>query len=312
MNKNVRQILFPLLAAAIWGTAFVVQGNVADKIPPFFFNGSRMLVAAVALLLIILVREGGKKKKLKAEYEKPNVKASGLSGLVCGVALFFAVNLQQFGITLGVSGGISAFITALYMILVPIIGVFLGKKTSLSVWIAVVIALPAMYLVCGVKGFSFDLGSLLTLLCSLCFALHIILVDAFAQNADGFILSCAQFLSCGVISLVCSFIFERVDYSLVLGALWQILYVGIFSSAIGYTLQIEAQRGTNPTCVSLLLCLESVFALLCEIIVGLITGDVVAYGVLRYVGCGLMLVAVFLSQIDLSFLKGKNGRKKIE
>lgn len=305
MSKNIRQIVFPLLAAIIWGTAFVVQGDVADRIPPFFFNGIRFVIAGFALLFIILIREAVAKKKLKEEYEPPKIKKVVLGGVVCGVVLSVATNLQQWGITLGVSGGVSAFITALYMIIVPIIGIFLGKKTTLNVWIAAIIALPALYLVCDVRGFNFDLGTILTIGCAIFFAFHILVVDKFVQNENGFILSCVQFFVAGITSFICSLIFDKIDFAVIVECVPQILYVGLVSSAVGYTLQIEAQKGTNPTCVSLLLCLESLFALLVEAVVGVVTNNPIVYSPLRYVGCAIMLAAVIVSQVNFKSIKHK-------
>ena len=311
MAKSIRQIVLPLVAAIIWGTAFVVQGDVADKISPFTFNGSRMIIAALVLFGIILAKEGVKKKKLGSEYKKPDVKKAVIGGVFCGVVLTVAVNLQQWGITLKVRPAMSAFITTLYMIFVPIFGLFFGKKTSASVWIALLIAVPALYFVCGVKDFSFDAGTLLMILCAVMFAVHILVVDRFTQDCDGFVLSCVQFFVGGVISLVCALIFEKISFAALFENGWQILYVGAISSAAGYTLQIEAQKGTNPTCVCILLCLESVFALIAESIIYAIRGQSFVYEPLRYLGCALMLVAVVVAQIDVDEIieKVKNNKK---
>ncbi len=312
MAKNIRQILLPLLAAFIWGTAFVVQGDVAEEIGPFTFNGSRMIIAALVLLGIIFAKEGVKKKKLGSEYNKPDIKRAAIGGCFCGVALAVAVNLQQWGMKLGVRPAMSAFITATYMIFVPIFGLFIGKKTSLGVWISLAIAIPALYFVCGVTDFKTDTGTVLMIICAATFAVHILVVDKFTQESDGFILSCVQFLVGGVLSLICALIFEKIDFAVLLKYGLQILYVGALSSAAGYTLQIEAQKGTNPTCVSILLCLESVFALVAETVVYAIRGQSFAYEPLRYLGCALMLVAVIIAQVDVDEIieKVKNNKKE--
>lgn len=312
MKKVIRQIFLPLLAALIWGTAFVIQGDVANEIGPFTFNFLRMIIAAIILCTIVFVKENVKKKKLGATYINLDFKRTILGGSICGFALAVATNLQQWGITLNVRPAISAFITALYMIFVPIFGLFIGKKNSLSVWIALVVAVPALYLVCGVADFRINLGTLLMILCAVSFAVHILVVDKFTQECDGFLLSGVQFAVGGVVSLICALIFESIDFSIILKHSLQILYVGALSSAVGYTLQIEAQKGTDPTCVSILLCLESVFALIAETIVYAIRGQDFAYEPLRYIGCALMFFAVILAQVDFSkiSLKLKNGKTK--
>ena len=189
--------------------------------------------------------------------------------------------------------GKAGFITALYVVLVPVFGLFFRRKISLPVWIAVALSVLALYLLCIKGSFSLSPGDLLILICAVCFAVHILVIDHFTAYCDGVRLSCLQFLFAGVISTVCMFLFEDVDFAAIWGCILPLLYVGIFSCGVGYTLQILAQKGSNPTVVTILLSLESVFAV--------IAGAIILkqqMSVREYIGCGVMFAAVLLAQID--------------
>lgn len=294
-HNQVRQVVFPILAAFIWGTAFVAQDLCADSIGTFAFNATRYFIAVLALLVVIAVSDKAKKNRPTptAEEKKAANKQLWLGGLCCGVALAIASNFQQAGLVAGTDAGKAGFITALYVVLVPVFGLFFKRKVSLPVWIAVVCSVVALYLLCIKGDFSLAAGDLLILVCAVCFAVHILVIDHFTAYCDGVKLSCLQFLFAGIISAVCMFLFETVDFAAIWSCILPLLYVGIFSCSVGYTLQILAQKDSNPTVVTILLSLESVFAV--------IAGAIVLHQQMsarEYIGCVVMFVAVILAQIQ--------------
>ncbi len=294
-HNQVRQVVFPILAAFIWGTAFVAQDLCADSIGTFAFNATRYFIAVLALLVVIAVSDKAKKNRPTptAEEKKAANKQLWLGGLCCGVALAIASNFQQAGLVAGTDAGKAGFITALYVVLVPVFGLFFKRKVSLPVWIAVVCSVVALYLLCIKGDFSLAAGDLLILVCAVCFAVHILVIDHFTAYCDGVKLSCLQFLFAGIISAVCMFLFETVDFAAIWSCILPLLYVGIFSCGVGYTLQILAQKDSNPTVVTILLSLESVFAV--------IAGAIVLHQQMtarEYIGCVVMFVAVILAQIQ--------------
>ncbi len=298
----VRQIVFPLLAAFIWGTAFVAQDMCADVIEPMTFNAIRSYVAVVVLIIIIAIFNKLSKDKTQRtdEEKRHDRKQLIIGGFCCGTALAVAANFQQAGIGAGTDAGKAGFITALYIVLVPIGGLFLKKKVSLPVWISVAIAVVALYLLCITGSFTLALGDLLILLCALFFAVHILVIDHFTATVDGMKLSCVQFLVAALWSTLGMIIFEHPDWPAILSCALPILYVGIFSSGVAYTLQILAQKGSNPTVVTLLLSMESVFAV--------ISGAIILHQRMtgrEYLGCLLMLIAVILAQISFPEKKKK-------
>lgn len=294
-HNQVRQVVFPILAAFIWGTAFVAQDLCADSIGTFAFNATRYFIAVLALLVVIAISDKAKKDKpaLTAEEKKAASKQLWLGGLCCGVALAIASNFQQAGLVAGTDAGKAGFITALYVVLVPVFGLFFKRKVSLPVWIAVVCSVVALYLLCIKGDFSLAAGDLLILVCAVCFAVHILVIDHFTAYCDGVKLSCLQFLFAGIISAVCMFLFEDVDFAAIWSCILPLLYVGIFSCGVGYTLQILAQKDSNPTVVTILLSLESVFAV--------IAGAIILHQQMtarEYIGCVVMFAAVILAQIQ--------------
>lgn len=294
-HNQVRQVVFPILAAFIWGTAFVAQDLCADSIGTFAFNATRYFIAVLALLVVIAVSDKAKKNRPTptAEEKKAANKQLWLGGLCCGVALAIASNFQQAGLVAGTDAGKAGFITALYVVLVPVFGLFFKRKVSLPVWIAVVCSVVALYLLCIKGDFSLAAGDLLILVCAVCFAVHILVIDHFTAYCDGVKLSCLQFLFAGIISAVCMFLFETVDFAAIWSCILPLLYVGIFSCGVGYTLQILAQKDSNPTVVTILLSLESVFAV--------IAGAIILHQQMsarEYIGCVVMFAAVILAQIQ--------------
>lgn len=297
----IRQIVFPLLAAAIWGSAFVAQSVSTEHLGPFTFNAARFLVAFVVLLGMCAVF--GRIRKAKGHPSATTSKRKLIAGgICCGIVLAAASNLQQAGLA-DTAPGKAGFITALYVVLVPVMGIFLRRRATLPVWLGSVFAVGGLYLLCIKENFSIESSDLLILVCAIIFALHIMFIDHFAPHVDGIQLSCAQFLVAGIISAAASAICESFSWSDIAGCIWPILYVGIFSSGVAYTLQILAQRNSDPTVVSILLSLESVFSV---IFGAIILGDTLSGR--EYAGCALMLTAVVLAQLpDFKTKKNKKG-----
>ena len=298
MKRFVYQILFPLTTAMIWGSSFVAQSESADHIGAFTFNAARCFMAFLALLLLFpLLRRLNQtpQPELAAVEKKAQRKGLIWGGFCCGTALALACNLQQLGMVAGASAGKTSFITTLYVVLVPICGLFLKKKVPLTVWLGVMVAVAGLYCLCIKEDFTIVLSDFLVLLCAFAYTLQILVIDHFAPHHDGVALSCVQFFFTAAWSAVGMLIFERDQFS------WQalglctgdILYVGIISGGVAYTLQILAQKDSgNPTMVSLLLSLESVF--------GALAGAIFLHETLsgkEYFGCVLMLVAVVLAQL---------------
>ena len=301
-HNQIRQVVFPILAAFIWGTAFVAQDMCADSIGAFTFNATRYFIAVLALLVVILIKDGLAKDKpsLSPIQKKAANKQLWLGGLCCGTALAVASNFQQAGMVAGTDSGKAGFLTALYVVLVPLFGLFFKRKVNLSTWIAVVLSVVALYLLCIKGEFSLAPGDLLILVCAVCFAVHILVIDHFTAYCDGVKLSCIQFLFAGIISAICMFIFETVDFAAIWSCIMPLLYVGIFSCGVGYTLQILAQKDSNPTVVTILLSLESVFAV--------IAGAIILkqqMSVREYIGCAVMFAAVILAQIEFPSKKAE-------
>ena len=294
MKRFVYQILFPLTTAMIWGSSFVAQSESADHIGAFTFNATRSMVGFVVLLLLIpLLRQLIDKNTAAVDSAKSSFKSLLWGGFCCGTALALACNLQQLGMVAGAGAGKTSFITTLYVVLVPICGLFLKKKVPISVWMGVMVAVAGLYCLCIKEDFTIVLSDFLVLLCAFAYTLQILVIDHFAPHHDGVALSCVQFFFTAVWSTIGMLVFEEVSWAMLAPCIGDILYVGIFSSGVAYTLQILAQKDSgNPTMVSLLLSLESVF--------GVLAGAVFLHEKLsgrEYLGCVLMLIAVVLAQI---------------
>ncbi|KIR03498.1 Permease of the drug/metabolite transporter (DMT) superfamily [Lachnospiraceae bacterium TWA4] len=297
--KHLKGNLCLTLTAFIWGLAFVAQSVGMDYVGPFTFNFLRFFVGGISLIpVMFLLRKGNfteSASKNENSIESTSHKASKnllvISGICCGVILGIASNFQQIGIqytTIGKAG----FITALYIIIVPIIGIFLKKSIGLKVWISVAIALVGMYLLCITESLSLGTGDLFVLLCAFIFSLHIICVDYFSPKVDSVKLSCIQFFVASLVSCIGMLILESPSINGVLLAWMPILYAGIFSSGVGYTLQVIGQKYTSPTEASLIMSLESVFSLL--------AGWVILHERLstkELLGCALVFIAIILTQL---------------
>lgn len=294
--KNAAMLM---LAAFIWGTAFVAQSMGMDYLGPFTFNGVRNFVGAAALLpcIWLLDRLNGRDAKKKEKAENAGGEEPGgrrdliLGGISCGMMLFIAGSLQQVGLqytTVGKAG----FITACYIVLVPVCGIFLHKKIGGKVWIAVALSLVGLYLLCITEKLTVGKGDILVFLCALVFTMHILVIDHFSPKADGVKMSCIQFLVCGILSLVPMFVFETPQVGALMKSWGPILYAGVLSSGVAYTLQIVGQKNVNPAVASLILSLESCFSVLAGwVVLGQRLSSREAFG------CVLMFAAIILAQL---------------
>jgi len=290
MKNNFRGSIILLLTAMIWGFAFVAQSEGMDKIGPFAFQAARMLLAGLVLLPVSLVSYNVRKKK--DESERFLDKKTLFAGMICGVFLFAAAALQQIGI-LYTSVGHAGFLTALYILIVPLLGLFAGKKVGGRLWFCIALALVGLYLLCMTgEGFSMSVGDILVTLCALVFSFHILAVDKFAKGLDGVRISMIQMLTAGLISLACTFIFEEPSVSAILSSWLPIGYAGVLSCGVAYTMQIIGQKYASPTVASIIMSLESVFAILGGAII--LSQIPSAY---EAVGCLLMFTATIVSQL---------------
>lgn len=294
MNRFViRQSLLLLLTATIWGVAFVSQSVGMDYVGPFTFNAVRSLIGAAVLVpCIALLKKMQRGEKGQEEvHKKEDKKTLLLGGICCGVILAVASSLQQFGL-LYTTVGKAGFITAMYIVLVPILGIFAGKKVGLRIGISVVTAVAGLYLLCMTESLRLEAGDILVLLCAVVFSFHIIVIDHFSPLVDGVKMSCIQFLTCGILCSVCMFLFEEPKLSMIFAAWKPVLYAGVMSCGVAYTLQIVGQKGMNPTVASLIMSLESVISVL--------AGFVLLHEVLsrrELFGCVLMFAAIILAQL---------------
>ena len=290
-RSSIRQSSFAVLAALIWGTTFVAQSVGAEYVPALAFNAARSIIAFVFLLILCLILRQVRRSHGKPATSTRSRKDLLTGGFCCGTALALASFFQQKGLET-TSSGKAGFITALYIVLVPIFGIFLKKRVPKAVWFSVVLAVAGLYCLCVTESFTISSGDICVMLCAFVFTAQILFVDHFAAFVDGVELSCAQFFFMTVLSLIGTLLFEQPTWVGIQDAMGQILYVGIFSSGVAYTLQILAQKGSNPTVISLLLSLESVFATISGAV---ILGDRLSGK--EYFGCALMLAAVVLAQL---------------
>lgn len=303
-SKNLRGSLLCLLAAAIWGAAFVAQSVGMDYVGPFTFNFTRMLLGSAVLVPVILWRDGRSPAHRKAHGlpELGSRRTLVVGGVCCGVMLFIGSTLQQIGIQYTTAGK-AGFITALYVVLVPIAGwLIFRSRAGWVVWIGVFAALIALYLLCVPSGgFQVEKGDALLVGCAVCFTGQILCIDRYVQKVDGMALARDEFLLSGAVCMGIALLTEKISPEGILEAAVPILYTGIMSGAVGYTLQIYGQRTVNPTVASLLMCMESVFAVLTGII---LLGE--AMTAREAAGCVLMFAAVILAQLSPMI----SGRKK--
>lgn len=318
MKKEFRNSLLLLLTALIWGIAFVAQREGGAEAGPYTFNCIRSLIGAIVLLPVIKLP--GHRTSEQKSRTTTDRKQLWLGGISCGIILFVASTFQQLGMYYGTTAGKAGFLTTCYILIVPILGLFLGKKCRWNIWVSVMIAVIGLYFLCMTDEFTIQFSDGLLLLCAVSFSVHILVIDHFSPLVDGVKLSCIQFFVCGVLGLIpmigVDMQHSALGAGMVLEALgtWDawlpILYAGILSCGVGYTLQVIGQEGINPAVASLLLSLESVFSVL--------AGMVILHETMsgrELLGCVLVFAAVLFAR--QSFEKGINflprliGSKKL-
>lgn len=299
MKRSAKGNMFLFMAALIWGCALVAQKAGMFHLGPFGFTAIRCTLGGIVLLPLIWYLD--KKKSEEEKKQQAGLKETLIGSVWCGIMLTALILFQQFGIphtTVGKAG----FITALYILLTPIFGMFIGKKAGRNLWVGVVIALAGMYMLCLYEGITgLNIGDIIMFGAAVMGAAHIQVVDHFVQKIDPVKLSAYQFIFTGLICVIPAFVFEDISMEAVIDCAIPILYAGLISCGIGYTFQVIGQKGTDPNIASLILSLETVFSLF--------AGWVFFKEVLsihEYIGCGLMFIAIIVSQIP----DRKNQRNK--
>ncbi len=300
MNKKMRANLLLLLTAMIWGASFVFQVSGMEHVGPITFQGIRLLCAAAVLVPVVIIMNKGKGPLFAPEKKEEN-KNILFGGICCGLALFAACILQQFGCVFTTAGK-AAFITTLYVVIVPIFSLFLRKRVRPIMWVCVVLGVIGLYLLAMPNGFgSVSKGDFFVILCAVAFAVHIMVCDHFVAKNDGVKLSLIQFLTAGILGCILMFIFETPNFDDILNCAIPILYAGCLSGGVGYTLQIVAQRDAEPTVASLLMSLESVF--------GVLFGALLLHEVMsgrEIIGCCTIFAAVIISNLPEKQVKLKD------
>lgn len=285
-----------LLTALVWGVSFISQSKGVETISPLAFNGIRSMLGGLVLLPVIALLDFNKKRKGQPIYKINKELLAG--GIVCGVLLCLASTLQTAGMVY-TSPGKAGFITALYMVIIPIIGLLTGKKPRPVILLSVMIAIVGLYLMCIDSKFTINKGDIMIFICAFLFAGHILAVDYFSPRVDGVKLACLQFFVCGMINLICMFFLEVPKLSDILDCSIAIGYSGIMSCGVAYTLQIVGQKYTDPTSASILMSLESVFATLATVVLVAcgwqLTGG--ALTLREIIGCIFMFAAIILVQL---------------
>lgn len=300
-SNNLRSSFYLSLTAIIWGVAFVFQSMGNDKMGVFTFTASRYFIGFLVLLPILLVKyrhPGFLSDSDEIPLKMVPKKLTLIAGVLCGVVLSTASVLQQYGMKF-TSVGKAGFITTLYIIITPILGLFLRRKCHFTVWIGAVAAVCGMYLLCVKDGFSVELGDWIVLICAVFFSVHITVIDCFAPKTNGVLLSCIQFLvasvSCGIFALI----FEQPSFSQLQSGWIPLLYTGIMSSGVAYTLQILGQRGFNPTIAAMIMSFESVISAVAGYFAykwGFLSIDQ-SMTALQIVGCVIMFAAIIFVQL---------------
>lgn len=316
MSRKTRGNLLLLLAAFIWGSAFVAQSSGMDYVGPYTYNMTRNVLAFLFLIPVIywMNRKNSNENQVTERTgQNPSVleillpdRETLKGGICCGLVLSVASTFQQLGLTMTTAGK-AGFITALYIVLVPILGVFIGKKIPKIIWLCVALAVFGFYLLCVKEDFNVSRGDVLVLICSICFAVHILTIDHFtSKGVDGVKMSCVQFATAAVVLFPLMVWMEHPALRVILSAWLTIGYAGVLSSGVGFTLQIVAQKDTDPTVATLLMSLESVFAAL--------AGWVILHEVLmpkELLGCALVFAAVILAQVPVPSLGHKRSEKNL-
>lgn len=304
MKREIRNYLLLTLTAVIWGISFVAQRQGVRAVGIFTFSFVRYLMASAALLPVIHFREKhGLSFDASAEDSQGIGGLSGRAllktgGITCGIILCLATNLQQVGLALGCSAGKAGFLTAFYIVMVPVFALFIGHKNSLRIWVSVAIAVLGLYLLCIKESFYLEPMDMFEIACACVFSLHILVVDHFSPRVDGVRMSCLQFLTAGLLSFIPMVIHDMKDFSawsssITDPASWPaIIYGGLLASGVGYTLQIVGQKGINPSIASLIMSMESVFSVIAGFI---LLGE--RMSLKEAAGCVLMFVAVLIASM---------------
>ena len=303
-KQQLLGIVFMLLATIFWGTTFVAQSAGMDHLGPFTYNCCRSFVGCIVLIPVAIFYDRFNNKGVSSQVEgAPSVSNSRknliIGGIVCGVVLTIASGLQQIGIVY-TSIGKTGFLTVLYIVIVPLLGLFLKKKCQLNVWISVVIAVIGLYLLCITENFTIVPTDLYVLGCAVMYAVHILVVDHYSPRVNGVWLSCIQFLVCGILSGVIMFIIETPTIENIIACAGPILYAGIFSSGVAFTLQILGQKYLDATLAALIMSMESVISVL--------SGWIFLNEMLssrEILGCVFVFIAVLLAQFAFPSKKAK-------
>lgn len=295
MNKQIRNSFLLAFAALLWGISFVFQSEGGDAIGPYSFNCIRCFIGSAVLLPVIWFCD--RLSISKKPQTKQDKKTLWLAGLSSGSLLFIATNLQQLGMYFGTPSSKAGFLTACYIVLVPVFGLFLKKKCGWNIWIGVILCVCGLYFLCINTTLSLEFWDFLTILCAPVFALQILVIDHFSPKVDGVRLSCIQFLFCGLFTAIPMFFLEINStwiYQFNASAWVSLLYAGICSCGIAYTLQIIGQKDLNPTIASMIMSLESVFSVLAS---WLLLGQVLSSREIG--GCILIFIAIILAQLSM-------------
>lgn len=286
-----------LITSIIWGCAFVAQKVGMEYIGPFSFCAYRFILSAIFLILIVIGRDLLIYKKLTiTRIEKSKIKKMILGGMLCGIALALGTNFQQYGMQ-KTSASKSGFITALYIVLVPILGIFIKKKVRIVEWISVILAVVSLMLLCFKKEelsgkLAFNVYDAYLLICTFFFCLQILFIDYFAKDYDCLFMAMIQFITCAIISTILMLLFEEPNFKQLQQAIWPLLYAGIASGGVAYTLQFVGQKYTSPTLASIVMSLESVVSLIAGVII--INEQL---SIQELCGCILMFIAIIVAQI---------------
>ena len=295
-SKEVKSVLMLLLTAGIWGFAFVAQRVGMQYVGAFTFNGVRFALGSLSLLPVIYFFNS--KKSIEQKNEEADFKTTIKSGVIAGCVLFIAASLQQVGL-IYTTAGKAGFITSLYIVLVPILGIFLKQKTQSTTWIGAVVAAAGLYFLSINESLTIEFGDFLEIIGAFFWAAHILLIDKFVKNVDAVKLSSVQFAACSILSLITAFIFEDISLVTLSQATVPILYGGIMSAGVAYTLQAIGQKHAKPGPAAVALSMESVFAAIGGIL--LLSETLPVRG---YMGCALMLVGMLIAQSE-NFKKNK-------
>lgn len=287
-QKELKSSILLLITAAIWGFAFVAQRVGVMHVGAFTFNGLRFALGSLSLLPILIYN----KKKLGHSENKKQVKNNIMAGAIAGTVLFIGASLQQVGL-IYTDAGKAGFITGLYIVIVPLLGLFLKHRVHISTWIGIVIAVIGLYFLSVTEGFTISKGDLYMIIGSLFWAVHILVIDHFVKTIEAVNLSFIQFVTCSIFSMIVALIFETISIQSISMVIIPLLYGGIMSSGVAYTLQIIGQKHARPSHAAIAMSMESVFASIGGF---LILNEVL--GIRGYIGCALMLVGMLLSQYE--------------